>query len=253
MTLTSYNDLRDIFLQAHQANEATSSDKSPIAHWTLYVTEMGTPERRIMQNTKVDNMEESLEFLVSTMRKLNHPDGVKFRVMQYAPGKSNNPAQNYFVQVYERGGNNMPATQVAGIGSLPGMYGGNIEAYISERIELAMLKKENEDLRAAINAPSATWERILDRVAENPAITGLITNLAIGWVGKTNPALAQTLAQSAMNGHPNTDTDETGDPQTIFAQNIQAASDTLGIDPVTLAQKLNKLVQQNPEMAKQLL
>jgi hypothetical protein len=85
----------------------------------------------------------------------------------------------------------------------------------------------------------------------------VVNNLVVGLVSKVNPAamphMQTTPPPTPMNGHPATDGAEDENPDVVFSNNIHAASAVLGTDPLTLAIKLNALVQNNPEMAKQLL
>jgi hypothetical protein len=62
-----------------------------------------------------------------------------------------------------------------------------------------------------------------------------------------------TPAAATVQGEATTDDDETDDPQAVFSENIQQASNALQTDPVTLAKQLNRLIKSNPEVAKQLL
>lgn len=246
MTITRFEDLQSWFNNNQTNNE---EGKTP-SHWTLFGGNYGEKEIRLMANTRLDNPTESLNFLVDAIRRMNNPDGAKFRVQLYKPGAPTNIVATTFVQIFER--QQAPGAQPAAIGSLPSPMAS--ESYINERIELALLKRENEDLRAAINGPTNTWERFLEILGQNEPLSQAVAGLIMGLANKGGIPTAPIPRPVA--GSPDTDEDpedETGDQQAVFAQNIHSAASILQTDPVRLAKALNRLVQQNPDMAKQLL
>lgn len=248
MTLTRYEDLQQWFLN-NQSDTDEGTDKTA-SHWTLYGGNYGEREVRLTSNTRINKPSESLAYLVQTIRSMNHPDGSKFRIQIYKPGANNNYTAQTYVQIFEGQQNAAATGQMAGVGSLPGAPA-MTEQYIQERIDLAMLKRENEELKAQMNGPVSGWERFLGMLNENEQLNGAIAGLLMGLAQKNG--IPAQLAPAPVNGHPSSDEETDEDPQTVFVNNIQNAAATLQTDPVTLSKRLNKLIQQNPEVAKQLL
>lgn len=248
MTLTSYESLSRWFLDPN-GTEATP-------HWNLYAIDYGQTEKLIGRYVKGDDMETSGRHLERMIRDLNNPDGSKFRVMVYPPGKHNNSNKQAYVQVYERSQAPANTAHAAGIAGLPAGIG-SVEQYVNERLETERLKWELGQLKEQINAPSEKWERVLEYVSGVPGIDKVLQTVALGLVSKFNPS-AMPAIQAAMNGTPQATGEPDGDdeeasPDQVFLENIQEASATLGTDPVTMAKKLNNLIKTNPDLARQLL
>lgn len=214
----------------------------------------------ISRNNTVNDFNESWDKLERALMDLLGEGRALLEITAWPEGKANNAVK---VDVILRDvdavrGAYLPAAQPAGIGNLPAGVG-NIEQYIQEKVERAMMEREIQDLRAQINAPVNWAERLLDTVANSPQLAGIAQTLVAGLFAKTNPELA-ARAMQAVNGLHNQqparaehDTDDTANDQEIFEQNIYGAANALGTDPVTLAVRLNALIQQNPDMARQLL
>lgn len=252
MGISSFADLRQWFFAGVKGKGEGLLEAAP--HWNLYAGDYGAKEVRIMFNNRINDMDESFSFLESVIRAQNNPDGTRFRIQTYAPGKVNNPTAETYVQIYEK--SQAPATtHPAGIAGLPAGVG-SVEAYVDQRLKMAELQWENKQLQEQINAPAEKWERIIEHVSGLPGIDKVLQALAVGLVSKFNPA-AMPAVQAAMNGTPSAtgehEHDEADDPNTVFLQHIQAASAALGTDPVTMAKKLNALIQNNPDMARQLM
>lgn len=244
MTLTKYEDLQYWF----NSNQSSDESGTGAVHWTLYGGNYGEKEIRLMSNTRVNVPSESLAFLVDTIRRMNNPSGAKFRVQIYKPGSPNNYTAQTFVQVFDGQQNPELRQQTAvGIGNLPAHMG---ESYIQERIDLALLRKENEELKNAATGTESLGERIFKLINENPeissAIAGLITSVA------AKNGLPVSALPRPVTGSPESDDNDGENPETVFIQNIQQAAGQLNTDPVSLAKGLNRLIQQNPEFAKQI-
>lgn len=254
MTLTKYEDVQRWF-NSNQAEAGEDGNAKNAVHWTLYGGNYGEKEARLLSNQRINKPDESLAYLIESIRMMNNPPGAKFRIQIYRPNNANNYTAQTYVQIFDNA--TAPATgsaPQAGIGSLPAAFPEN---YIQERIDLALLKRENEELKAAINGPGNTWERLLDIISQSEplsmALAGLISNVT----GKPLPALQQ--AARPVTGSPapdeENDTDEgspDADPQTVFADSINAAAAGLDTDPLTMARKLRKIVRDNPAFAKQI-
>jgi hypothetical protein len=145
--------------------------------------------------------------------------------------------------------------QVAGIGAI-----GDVQEYVDNKINLALMEREIEDLRAAINAPTSWVERLVDKVAESPHLSQLLQAAVMGFLTRGTgmqpmPAPVTGYQQPGPQPHHSTghsEEEETEDDR-VFWANIQAAATALEVDLPTLAVKLNALVQQNPAMAKSLI
>ena len=254
MTITSFENLQKWFY-GQQRN-----DDEVAAHWNLYGTRFGETEKRVSFNTTINDKDASFAYLAETIRQLNNPDGAMFRIQVFPKGKPNNPTGNVFVQIFEKTAPNSvmaPAPANAAISGLPAGVG-SIAEYVQKEVEMARLKWELDDLRAQVNAPNNGWERAVETISGIPGIDKALQALVAGLVTKFNPAAAPAV-QAAMTGTPDTgehdedDDTDTGDAQAQFALNINSAANALQTDPLTLAKRINSLVKQNPDIAKQLL
>jgi len=256
MTITSFESLQKWFY-GQQRN-----DDEVAAHWNLYGTRFGETEKRVSFNTTINDKDGSFSYLAETIRQLNNPDGSTFRIQVFPKGKPNNPTGNVYVQIFEKSSaanSVMAPTSASGAaisGLPPGV--GSIQEYVNKEVEMAMLKKEVQDLKDALSQPNNGWERAVETISGIPGIDKALQALVAGLVTKFNPGAAPAV-QAAMAGTPSVayhgehDEDDSDDPQTVFAENINAAANMLHTDPLTLSKKINALVQSNPEVAKQLL
>lgn len=254
MGISDFKDLRQWFFAGVKAKSEGHQEYAP--HWNLYAGDYGAREMRIMTNTRISDMDESYAHLEQAIRAQNNPDGTRFRVQTFAPGKANNPTSETYVQIYERSQAPANVPQPAGIAGLPAGVG-SIQQYVDERLETERLKWKIQQLEEQVNAPSEKWERVLEYISGIPGIDKVLQTVALGVVSKINPA-AMPAIQAAMNGVPTQqpgehDPDEADDPQAVFLQNIQESAANLGTDPLTMARKLNALIKTNPEIARQLL
>lgn len=139
--------------------------------------------------------------------------------------------------------------QMAGINGMPGSMSSMVD-YVDMKVELAMLKRDNEELEFRLMEPANTWERIIDKVSESPHLAG-IAQMLIANLTKTGNA-SQQIAQQ-----PKPDVEQpqhaNGNPNHQFEQNILDTSRMLEMDHVTLSAKLKRLVETNPDLAKQIL
>lgn len=250
MTITSFADLEKWYLDPKGQEEAP--------HWNLYGLNYGKTDQVLHRNLNITDLREGARHLEEVIRWLSPRDGspARFRLSVFPPGKHNNPTAVVEVQIRE---NVAPASGpvVAGIGGLPPGVG-SVEAYVDQRIKMAELEWENRLLKEQLNAPANTWERMAETISGVPGIDKVLQALAVGLVSRINPA-AMPAVQAAMNGTPSAvsgeheEDDEEQDQNAVFMYNINAASNTLGTDPVTLSKKLNKLIQENPELAKSMI
>lgn len=212
-------------------------------------------ERIIMRNDAVEDMEKAWQLLEDQVAAQAEVGRARLVVLVYEKGKNNNAV---YTNVDIRPGFSPASGAAAGIGTLPAGMGG-IEGYIDNRIRIAKLEMENDQLKDALSSPANTFERITEVVSGIPGVADVLKILVAGLVGKVNPA-AMPAIQAVLNGTP----DATGaadgdaghddtDPQQQFADNINDVAATLGVDALTLSAKLRNLVKANPEAAKQLM
>lgn len=216
----------------------------------------GNTDRMIYKNTVIEDMPEAWERLQSHVADQADAGRARLNLIVYDKGKENNPIYTS-IDIrpgYQAAGQNMPAA-ISGLP--PGI--GSINELIDQKVSFALLQKENEDLRAQLNAPVNTWERNLETLSGIPGMADVLKIAVAGFVSKWAPQSMPVVA-GILNGTPDAVTGESdhddsvsGDPQTRFTNNIQNAADVLNVDPLTLSEKLNKLITQNPEVAKQLL
>lgn len=212
-------------------------------------------ERIIMRNDSIEDMEKAWEMLSDQVTAQAEVGRARLVVFVYKKGGHNN---GIYTNIDLRPGFAPAGAGTPGIGGLPAAMGG-IEGYIDNRIRIAKLEMENEQLKDALHGPANTFERITEVVSGIPGVADVLKILVAGLVGKVNPA-AMPAIQAVLNGTP----DATGaadgdaghddtDPQQQFADNINETAAALGVDALTLSAKLKNLVKANPEAAKQLM
>lgn len=243
MNITSFDDLRYWFF----GNQKATDEQSP--HWSLYSMDYGKSDTRVSFNNRLSDMEEAFQALVKSIRIHNNPDGTRFRVQTHPVGKPNNPTANTFVEVYEKGGQNVQA----GIGSLPAAAGymsrDDVARMMTEEREKWEMKREIEDLKAAINAPPEDWtEKFIagvERIGQTPLGAVLMSKL----LGAPMPPLSQ-MAQ--MNGTPGTSAgDENAEDH--FDENMDFLSEKLGVPDAEIVAKMRRFVEQDTATAKAFL
>ena len=245
MTIVSFDDLKKWF-----HNNQKEDKKSP--HWTLYGGGWGEKETRLTANSRINDPEKSLEYLVESIRSMNHPDGTKFRVLLYPENSPHNYTATVYVQVFESSRQPATAAAISGISS-----GVDVERRISEQVELALLKKEVEELRN--DTGGSMWERVMGLINENEHLSAAVGNLITGLVSKVDPMMAGRFIpmNKPVTGHPGNSAADSApdpnDPQVQFAQNINEATRTLGIDALTLSRSLNQVIQANPDAIRNLI
>lgn len=245
MTITNFDDLQAWFT-------ATKGGK-PAPYWNLYGLKYGRTDQVVHRNVDVSDIQESARQLEKAIRMLSPLDEpARFKLSVYAEGQANNPTASVEVQIRQT----VPATAQAGIAGLPAGVG-SIQEYVNDKLETERLKWKIEQLEGQINGPSNGFERFMETLSVIPGIDGVLKAAVIGLVGKFNPS-AMPAIQAAMNGTPTANgeheaDDDAANPDEVFQQNIMQASSALNTDPVTLSKKLNKLIQDNPELAKSLM
>ena len=242
MTITRIEDLRTWFMNNQRAGEL-----SP--HWNLYSLDYSKNDVRTTFYDRSDNMEDSFDFLVTSLRMLNNPDGSKFRVMQFPSKKANNPTGIVNVQIHNHTQQQQVAG-IAGIGHLDGYIG---KQEVTDMISAAKEKWEMEHRIAALeeqlSAPANDWTEKLMAGLERISGTPFGQVIAAKMLGLAPGAALPFPMPQAVNGTPETD-DEPGDN---FDEDIEATAKMLGVSDAQLAAKMRALVTANPEMARSLL
>lgn len=216
-------------------------------------------ERIIMRNDSIEDMEKAWQMLEDQVTAQAEVGRARLVVFVYKKGGHNN---GIYTNIDLRPGYPTPGTQAAVSGMPAGM--GSIAEYVDNRVHLAKLEWENEQLREQLNAPANVFERTMETISGIPGVADVLKILVAGLVGKINPeAMPQIQAvlngTPAATGTPDRDDDDdnahngAADPQQQFADNINQTAELLGVDPLTLSAKLKALVKQNPEVAKQWL
>jgi len=242
MTITSYNDLREWFFGNNRKGK-------PAPYWTLYGQAYGKNDTISARNHSIDEVEQAYTDLEDSIRRQNHPEGQRFRVLQSDVPGGNNPVAQVFVQVSSTGVQN----NVAGIGSLPGSgFGYMTEADFSRRMAEEKtrwdLEQKVKQLEDRINAPEEA-----DPVEKTVAVIERLANTAAGAaiISKLTGIPASELMQG-IHGTAAPDEEIPADDQTFY-DNIQQSAELLGTSPHVLADRMKKLIQKDPETAKLLL
>jgi len=209
----------------------------------------GPGERVIFRNDgAIDDMETAWDELRHQVEMQGASGRAMLEVLVFKKGKANHPVRtNIDIR-------NMPAnSQNGNIAGLPGGIA-NVGDYVDMKVRLAMLERDNEDLMQQIDNPANTWERVIDKLSESPHLAGLAQMLISGLMKPGAPA---QVGKQQQQQQPQPDYEPpqgaNANPNHIFEQNILDTTRLLGIDHVTLSAKLKKLVETNPDQAKQLL
>jgi hypothetical protein len=217
----------------------------------------GPNERVIARNDSVTDVSQAWDNLEAIIKMQTESGRAVLEVLQYGSEKgAQGHALRTNVDIRDYGGPRYPVQQAPAVAGYHGV--GDIKELIEHHVQLALLEKENEDLKAAINAPGSMLERVVDKIAESPHLSQVIGQLVAGLFNRAGaPMPVPVNGVTPQPAQPtSTDTDDDADlseEDRVFWDNIQAAAHTLGVDLPTLAVKLNALVQQNPAMAKSLI
>jgi len=245
MTITTYDNVEKWF--------AATKGSKPAPFWNLYSLKYGRTDQVVHRNVDVTDMQESARLLKEALR-LDSENG-RYKLSVYAEGQANNPMASVEIQIRETAS----ANGMQGIAGLP-MSGYVSINELDQRLENERLKWKVEQLEQQVNAPSDKWERVMETVSGIQGIDKVLQTAILGLTAKFVPQAMPDIMR-AINGLPQNvptgehadDGEQPTDPEQVFAQNIQQAAATLQTDPVTLARKLNLLIQNNPEMAKTLM
>ena len=215
----------------------------------------GKGENQILKNEgdgAISDIEEAWEMLRDMIEAQVRSGRAILEVKVFPKGGKYHPLRTQIDM--SAGGNPYLPASVAGIGNLPNV--GISEAKLAEALAVEREKWEMErrieDLEARINAPSNWMERALQIIGENPPLATMVQTVISGVMKMPGVASVMNGTPAAATGTqaPADDEEmENTDPNVVFSTNIYQAAQTLGVSPEIMAVKLNRLVQQNPELA----
>lgn len=202
----------------------------------------GTTNHMILRNTATENMDEAWTLLERQVNAQAEYGRATMQVIVYKAGNANNPDGRTNIDMAPQS----QGSQVAGIGSLPSGYldENKVAGMISEAKEKWELERRLEDLEAQINNPGDWTEKLMAGI-ERIGATQLGQMLAMKLMGQPIPA--------GMVAGPPPGTQAPTDETDNFEEDIETTAAILGVSDAVLASKLRRLVETNPEMAKQLL
>lgn len=215
-----------------------------VPFFNLRYWQPGKTGETIMRNDEQDDMGAAWAMLSEMVASLSRTGRSMLNLIVYEKGKAN----NYKGFVNLDLSPTAQGQQVHGIGSLPAPQfdEAKIQAILEKEREKWELKNEVENLKAQLKSPVDWTDKAADLI-EKIGNTPLGHALAAG----ISKAMGVTLPPFVQGPHGQADSD-TGAADT-FDEDISAVASTLGTDDVTLAKKLRRLVEQNPELAKSFL
>lgn len=211
-------------------------------------------DRVIMRNDNQDDMQKAWEMLERHVIGQADSGQARLILFVYDKGKHNNATYTN-IDMHPR--YSAQPSIPAAISGLPAGVG-SIEELVNERVRVAMLEKENQDLKEQLSAPQNGWERSLETISGVPGMADVFKIIAAGLVSKFSPQ-SMPVVQGILNGTPDAmtgadhDEDDGADPGARFTSNIQETAATLNVDPLTLSEKLRALVKTHPDIARQFL
>lgn len=207
----------------------------------------GQGEKIVFRNEVWEDMEDAWEQLKNQVEAQASAGRAMLEILVFSKGKANHPLRT---NVDIRPGY-QPATAAPGIAGHPWAGIGNVTDYVNTQVKLAMLERDNEDLRAQIGSPMNAFERVLERVAESPHLAGIAQNLLAGlFKAPMQPMQAVPVTGVPPEAQPTQEGDDY--PEQMFVD-LESAAGVLGTTPEALAAKVAMLVKQNPELAKTFL
>lgn len=215
----------------------------------------GNTDRMIYKNVVVDDMAEAWERLQNHVADQADAGRARLILIVYDKGKENNPI---YTSIDIRPGHQAAQQNMPAISGLPPGVG-SINELVDQKVNLALLQKENQDLKEQLAAPANQWERTVETLSGIPGMADVLKIAVAGIVAKFAPQ-SMPVVQGILNGTPEAmgegaaDMEHSdADPHMRFSNNIQDVSNILNVDPLVLSEKLKTLVRQNPDAAKQLL
>lgn len=222
-----------------------------IPFWTVRYYKPGGAGEVVARQTTEDNLDASWQQLSRTVADQSRNSRAQLQCMVYSDPKNRN---NYDaitnIELSQYGA----PLGAASIGSLPQINESEIESRISGAIQDARERWELEARIAQLEEEGARQDpadkifSAIERLVNSPlgnALVARIMGVPLQPVQVSN--VAGTPTKTA--GGPDSDADQAD----TFDEDIDVTASTLGISDIELASKLRKLVEANPEMAKNLL
>lgn len=207
--------------------------------FTLRYYKPGAAGEVVARNKNEDDLTKAWELLEANVLGQAANTRALLQVFVYDQGKENNYTALTNVDMQPGG----VQTAVAGIGSLPGMYGhhGSFEAALKAEREKWEMEKRIDDLEAALEAPKDWGEQItgiFERISTTPVGNVLIARIM---------GVPMTPQAAAPIAGP------VGDAEDTFEEDLNVTTEALGVSDTELMAKLRRLVEAQPDMAKQIL
>ena len=205
----------------------------------------GQANQIIQRNTAIEELDQAWELLETNVLGQAEYGRATMSLIVYNKGSgANNPIGRTNIDILPI--NQQNGNQVAGIGQLPAGYmdKSEVQKLIDDAKEKWELEKRLEDLEIQISNPADVtekWIQGIERIGASPLGQVIMMKLLGGPLPTIQPA--------PINGAP-APADEGGD---TFEDDIEATAQILGVDDTVLARQLRRLVESNPEMAKQIL
>lgn len=212
--------------------------------FTLFYT--GNTSQVIIRNTTEADMEKAWEILKNQVLHQAEYGRATLHVLTYKKtGSANNPDGRTNIDIAPM--QSQQGAQMAGIGALPAGYVSQDEfsKRLKDERQRWELERKLEDLEAKIDNPDGWAEKLMAGI-ERIGGTDLGKAMIARFMGVPFSAMAPG---APINGTPAA----TNPAEDTFEEDLDIICQILNTDDVTLARKLRQLVEQNPEMAKNLV
>lgn len=201
----------------------------------------GTSNQAIMRNTVKTDLNEAWDMLERQLQYQAESGRAMMQVITYRKESgANNPTGRTFIDLQP----GPPQAQFAGIGQLPSGYmdEAKVQGLIREAKEKWEMERRIEDLEEQAKNPADPTDKIIQAI-ERIGATPIGQMFAARLLGMPVPAITGT-PEAPADGDSDSDT---------FEDDIAATADILGVSDATLAARLRRLVEAQPDVAKQLL
>jgi len=250
--ISNFDDLRTWFLDA----------KTP--KFTIAAGDIASRKYVYKQEDPLMNEEEAWNLLEERLR-LFAGNGGTFSV--HLPTKSGG---NGWTMLFRLPQEQTGAAAMNGVGNA-GMYGGNVNSYIAEKIsdklEVYELRRKVQDLENEIDNQGSWLERLFNRLSEHPNFDPTaLTEKAIDTIGAIFAQMAPKNASSvSLSGFPSASSTGAAEVREATDEEIQAQGERIGealqrvatllpdIDVAALLEGLANYIEKNPQMARMII
>lgn len=245
--ITRIQDLERWFFEADQSEKTYS-------YWNLYRGYKRQNGNLIATNTDHDDKHDSWQILKDNIQRQG--PGTYFVLITEKPKGTMGLHTNYTIEDHTRmngiHGQQAPMDSLASIGG--------IGEYTKLVTENAILKKEVDDLRAALDEKDSGSgiNRIINRIADNPNLDGIMETLLTGLIMKGTGLSGQKQQQSPgqINGTSNESDTSLTDRQALdnrLQLIFQRFASVFGDTWLDNLENLSEWVINNPDTAKNML